>query len=192
MLSALWIIFLICALASDLISGAPYCVGTAALAGAARGAEIALSISGALCLWSGVNRVMEQAGLLSRLAALLRPVLGRLFPVSACDETCFSLLCGNLSANLLGLGNAATPLGIRTVQRMQQHSGSAGISDELCLFIVLNTASLQLIPSTAAAVRAGLGAVNAFDILPAVWLSSACSVLAGVLAARFFAAVTRR
>lgn len=83
-----------------------------------------------------------------------------------------------------GLGNAATPLGVRAAQRMRALSGAAGASDEMCLLVVMNTASLQLIPSTVAAVRARLGAAHAFDILPAVWLASACSVAAGILAAR--------
>ena len=103
---------------------------------------------------------------------------------AAADEEGFSSLCGNLAANLLGLGNAATPLGVRAAQRMQALSGAAHASDEMCLLVVMNTASLQLIPSTVAAVRARLGAVHAFDILPAVWLASACSVAAGILAAR--------
>ena len=108
----------------------------------------------------------------------------RLFPACAADEEGFSSLCGNLAANLLGLGNAATPLGVRAAQRMQALSGAAHASDEMCLLVVMNTASLQLIPSTVAAVRARLGAAHAFDILPAVWLASACSVAAGILAAR--------
>ncbi len=127
---------------------------------------------------------MERAGLTEKLCAALRPVLQRLFPVCATDSEGFWNLCGNLSANLLGLGNAATPLGIRAAQRMQTLAGGKGASDEMCLLVVMNTASLQLIPSTVAAVRAQLGAVHAFDILPAVWLASACSVGAGILAAK--------
>ena len=105
-------------------------------------------------------------------------------PVAHTGNSRFWNLCGNLSANLLGLGNAATPLGIRAAQRMQTLAGGKGASDEMCLLVVMNTASLQLIPSTVAAVRAQLGAVHAFDILPAVWLASACSVGAGILAAK--------
>ena len=155
-----------------------------ALAGAAAGIELTLSLAGPICLWSALARAMEQTGLTVRLCRALRPGLRRLFPACAADEEGFSSLCGNLAANLLGLGNAATPLGVRAAQRMQALSGAVGASDEMCLLVVMNTASLQLIPSTVAAVRARLGAAHAFDILPAVWLASACSVAAGILAAR--------
>ena len=132
---------------------------------------------------------MERAGVLHMVSKAMRPVLGKLFPRCAQDPVCLRCLCGNLSADVLGLGNAATPFGIRAVLRMRDILSGPAAKNELYLFIVLNTASLQLIPSTAAALRASLGAAHAFDILPAVWLSSACSVLAGILAAKQFARV---
>mgnify|MGYP002536484672 CR=1 FL=1 len=141
------------------------------------------TLAGPVCLWSGLSQAMERAGLTEGLCTALRPMLRRLFPVCAKDSEGFWNLCGNLSANLLGLGNAATPLGIRTAQRMQALSGGGGASDELCLLVVMNTASLQLIPSTVAAVRASYGAAAAFDIMPAVWVSSAVSLAVGIAAA---------
>ena len=93
-------------------------------------------------------------------------------------------LSGNLTANLLGLGNAATPLGLKAVQRMKQLSGSDRASNEMCRLIVMNTASVQLLPTTVAAVRSSLGAASPFDILPAVWVTSLCSVFLGLLAAK--------
>ena len=93
-------------------------------------------------------------------------------------------LCGNLSANLLGLGNAATPLGVQAVQQMKVRSGGDAASDEMCMLIVMNTASMQLLPTTVASVRAGLGAAKPFEILVPVWLASVCSVGAGIFAAK--------
>ena len=101
-------------------------------------------------------------------------------------------LCANLSTNLLGLGNAATPMGINAVRRMQAVSGTAEATDDMCLLIVMNSASVQLIPSTVAALRASLGAASAFDILPAVWLASSVSVTSGILAARLLRRWWRR
>ena len=99
-------------------------------------------------------------------------------------------IAANVSANLLGLGNAATPLGIQAARRMARGcSGTA--SDELCLLVVLNTASIQLLPATIASVRSASGAQSPFDILPAVWLASALSVTVGILAARLFARLWR-
>ena len=158
---------------------------TAALfRGAGTAVTLTLSLAGTLCLWSGVIRVMEAAGLSGGLSRLLRPLLRRLFPAAFRDPEAAACLSGNFTANLLGLGNAATPLGLRAVQRMQALSGGTRATDEMCRLIVLNTASVQLLPATVAAVRAALGAPSPFDILPAVSLTSLCSVSAGLLAAR--------
>ena len=99
------------------------------------------------------------------------------------DPETMEALCGNATANLLGLGNAATPLGVSAVCRMQTLARSSEATDEACRLIVMNTASIQLLPTTVAALRGSLGATAPFDILPAVWLSSALSVTAGLGAA---------
>ena len=156
--------------------------GSAVLEGAREAVSFCLSLGGALCLWSSVLELLERCGGVRRLSRVLRPLLCRLFPGAAREETLLSALTENLSANLLGLGNAATPAGIRAARGMARRSGGAA-SDELCLLLVLNTASLQLLPTTVAAIRAAAGAASAFDILPAVWLSSLCSLAAGLLAA---------
>ena len=130
--------------------------------------------------------LMERCGMASAISKALRPLLVRLFPQAAKDRDTLDALSQNVSANLLGLGNAATPAGIRAAKGMAGLGAKA--EDELCLLVVLNTASIQLIPSTIAAVRASQGAVSAFDITPAVWISSLVSVCAGLGAA----AVLRR
>lgn len=156
----------------------------AALEGAQNAVTLCVSLAGALCLWSGVAKVMEQAGLMKKLGKLMTPIFRRLFPRTGRDEIAMGYLTANVSANLLGLGNAATPMGIETVKRMKTLSGSETATDEMCLLIVMNTASIQLLPTTVASVRASLGACSPFDILPAVWLTSVCSVCAGILAAK--------
>ena len=186
-MNAVWMILLIGSFIASLWTGTWHTLSAAALSGAQQGVTVTLSIAGALCLWTGVSRVMERAGLTEKLGRLLRPLLSRLFPDAAKDGDALGKIVGNFTANLLGLGNAATPLGIAAVQRMQALSGSAEATDEMCLLIVLNTASVQLIPATVAAVRAALGAPRPFAILPAVWLASALSAAGGVLAAKIFA-----
>lgn len=183
-MSYVWCLLLLASVIYSVFAGTAAATGAAALTGAQNGVTLGLSIAGSLCLWSGLSRVMEKSGLAARLAALLRPLFRRLFPVSSRDPAALQNLSGNFTANLLGLGNAATPLGIAAVRRMQTLSGSQDASDEMCRFIVLNTASIQLVPATVAAVRTSLGAARAFDILPAVWLTSLCSVSAGLLAAK--------
>ena len=170
----------------SILTGRTAQTGSAALVGAQNGVTLALSLCGSLCLWSGFAKLTEKSGLARRFSELLRPLLSRLFPEASRDPSALQDLCGNLTANFLGLGNAATPMGISAVRRMHALSGKPDASDEMCRLIVLNTASIQLIPSTVGAVRASLGSARPFDILPAVWLTSACSVTAGLLAARLF------
>ena len=166
-------------------------VSAAALTGAQSAVELCLSMAGAICLWSGVMTLMDRCGLSGKLAGLLRPLLRRILPNASRDRETLAALSANVSANLLGLGNAATPLGIRAATRMAQGCNSVA-SDELCRLVVLNTASIQLLPTTVAAVRSAHGCAAPFDILPAVWLSSVLSVSAGLLAARGLQAVWRR
>ena len=164
---------------------------SAALEGAAAAVELVLVMAGALCLWSGVLELMRRSGMAAGLSRLLRPVLRRLLPQAGRDEETLAALSANVSANLLGLGNAATPLGIRAATRMAQGCGGVA-SDELCRLVVLNTASIQLLPTTVAAVRSAHGCAAPLDILPSVWLSSLLSVTAGLLAARGLQALWRR
>ena len=160
--------------------------GSSLFEGAGKAVEFSLSIGGGICLWSAVMELMERCGTASAISKALRPLLVRLFPQAAKDRETLDALSQNVSANLLGLGNAATPAGIRAAKGMAGLGKKA--EDELCLLVVLNTASIQLIPSTIAAVRASQGASSAFDITPAVWISSLISVCAGLGAA----AVLRR
>ena len=166
-------------------------VGSAALAGASAAVELCLGMAGSMCLWSGIMAVMDACGLTQRLSRLFRPVLRRLLPKACRDPETLAALSGNVSANLLGLGNAATPLGMEAARRMSRRTpGVAG--DSLCMLVVCNTASIQLLPTTVAAVRMAAGSAAPFDILPAVWVTSALSVLTGITAARVLAKVWRQ
>lgn len=186
----IWTGMVVLSVGYGLYAGTMGAVGAAAMEGAAAAVELCLSMAGVICLWNGVMAVMKACGLTEGLNRVLRPVLSRLLPQACRDRETLSALSGNVSANLLGLGNAATPLGITAAQRMARGCGGRA-SDELCLLVVLNTASIQLLPTTIAGVRSALGAANAFDILPAVWLASAISVTVGLLAARLLSRLWR-
>lgn len=186
LMGIIWTGLLVLSILFSCASGTVNAVGEAALEGAAQAVELAISIGGAICLWCAVMELMKECGLAEGLARLLRPVLKRLFPKCKDNEEIMQPLSANVSANLLGLGNAATPMGIQAAKGMAR-LGERGIaSDELCRLVVLNTASIQLLPTTVAAIRAAEGAAVPFDILPAVWISSALSVTAGLLAAKLF------
>ena len=158
-------------------------LAAAIMKGAQAGVTLAISMSGSICLWTGVGKLMEKSGITAFLSRLLRPVLGKLFPSSKSDTQLAGSLSANVCANFLGLGNAATPMGIQAAKRLALRSRNGVASNELCRLIVLNTASIQLIPANVAAVRSALGCATPFDILPAVWVTSLCSAGLGVTAA---------
>lgn len=162
-----------------LLGGTLDAVSAAALSGAASAVTLCLSMAGALCLWTGVMEVMERSGLAAKLARLFRPPLRRFLPQASRDTKTLAAVSANVSANLLGLGNAATPLGLKAASRMAKGTGGVA-SDELCLLVVLNTASIQLVPATVASLRAAAGCGTPFDILPAVWLTSLLALAAGL------------
>ena len=165
------------------LSGHGGALSAAAVEGAQAGVTLALSITGAVCLWSGVGKLMEKIGVTASLSRLLSPVLGRIFPSTKKDARLAGSLSANVCANFLGLGNAATPMGIQAARRLKDPEEPTLATDERCRLIVLNTASIQFLPTNVAAVRSALGCASPFDILPAVWVSSLLSASLGVLAA---------
>lgn len=180
LMSWIWAIISAISLCSAFLTGNGSALAGAVVQGAGAGVNLAITMAGSLCLWSGVGAVMEAAGITDMLSRLFRPLLHKVFPSTKKDAALSRDLSGNICANFLGLGNAATPLGIRAAQRLKRGDTA---TDELCRLIVLNTASIQLIPANVAAVRSGLGCQSPFDILPAVWITSVLSAGLGVTAA---------
>ena len=189
-MTLIWTGMVVGSILCGLVTGRGPEVAAAAVEGAHAAVELCLSIAGMLCLWTGVMEVMRQSGLSDKLSRLLRPVLCRLYPAVADDRQVMDSIAANVSANLLGLSNAATPLGLEAARGMSRRSGKVA-SDALCMLVVCNTASIQLIPTTVATVRAAAGSGAPFDILPAVWLASAISVTVGIAAAKVCARLWR-
>lgn len=186
----IWTGMAVLSILCGLATGRGDLVAAAAVEGAQAAVELCVSIAGMLCLWTGVMEIMRRSGLAEGLSRLLRPVLSALFPQVSKDRGVMDSISANVSANLLGLGNAATPLGIEAVRRMERKSPGTA-SDAMCMLVVCNTASIQLIPTTVASVRAAAGSSSPFDILPAVWLASALSVGVGITSCKLFARIWR-
>lgn len=186
----IWTGMAVLSILCGLATGRGELVAAAAVEGAQAAVELCVSIAGMLCLWTGVMEIMRRSGLAEGLSRQLRPVLSALFPQVSKDRGVMDSISANVSANLLGLGNAATPLGIEAVRRMERKSPGTA-SDAMCMLVVCNTASIQLIPTTVASVRAAAGSSAPFDILPAVWLASALSVGVGISACKLFARIWR-
>lgn len=179
-MSWIWTGFVLLSILCAALTGQGPALSAATLSGAQAGVTLAVSMAGSLCLWAGVGKLMETAGLTARLSRLLQPMLRRLFPSTRRDPELAGALSANICANVLGLGNAATPMGIQAAKRLKQGDTA---TDELCRLVVLNTASIQLIPANVAAIRSSLGCAAPFDILPAVWVTSLCSAGLGLAVA---------
>ena len=173
LMGVIWTGMILAAILFSCANGTTAEVGEAALEGAQAAVELCLSIGGVMCLWCAVMELMRRCGIADALAKALRPVLRLLFPEAARHEDILRPLSANVSANLLGLGNAATPMGICAAKGMASLGDGVTATNELC----------RLLPTTVAAIRAAAGAQQPFDILPAVWLSSAISVAVGLTAA---------
>ena len=186
----IWTGMVVVAVLCGIWTGQEAAVAAAAAAGAQGAVELCISLAGMMCLWTGVMEIMRRSGLAEKLSRLLRPVLGLIFPQVARDREIMDSIAANVSANLLGLGNAATPLGIQAARQMSRRTPGVA-SDALCMLVVCNTASIQLIPTTVASVRLAAGCAAPFDILPAVWLASALSVCAGIAAVKVLGRVWR-
>ncbi len=149
--------------------------------------ELVISLCGVMCFWCGLMKVAERAGLTEKLAALLSPIAGLLFKGIRKGGKAVGLITMNLAANILGLGNATTPLGIAAMKAIAEEapaSDPAEASDDMIMLAVLNTASLQILPATAAALRSANGSAKPLDILPCVWIVSAYSVVMAVVSAK--------
>nr|WP_297180868.1 nucleoside recognition domain-containing protein [uncultured Agathobaculum sp.] len=182
MLSAVWVAFLLLALLCGAATGRLEAVTAALGEGTGEAVTLLVGITGLMCFWSGVMELVQQSGLSAKLSRALMPLLRPLFGRAADDRQAMEAVSANVAANLLGLSNAATPLGLRAADRLYTLEGRRGAPDTVLTLITLNTASIQLIPSTVAAIRAANGAAAPFDIMLPVWGASVFSV-AVVLAA---------
>lgn len=182
-LSFLWTAMVGISILCAAITGNTSRLTASAIEGASNAVSLVIAIGGSVCLWTGVGRLMERCGITEVFSHYLAPLMNCLFPSSVNNQPLKHDLTANITANLLGLGNAATPMGISAAKHLINPNHPEIISDELCRLVVLNTASIQLLPTNIAAIRSALGAQSPFDILPAVWLTSILSAGLGLAAA---------
>jgi spore maturation protein A len=182
-MSVLLVIIMFSAILFAIFQGTTVEMSAGLLDGAKDAVTLAISMAGVICLWCGVIEVMRRCGLMEKLAKALNLPLGALFPEARKDNLLRGDIAASVSANLLGLGNAATPLSIRAASRLHEISGGTGTaSNSICMLVILGSCSIQIIPATIAAARASQGAANPFDILPAVWIATVVSCAAGIIA----------
>ena len=165
----------------------------AAMGQAGEAVTLVLSLTGMLCLWSGLMKIAQESGLTELLSRMLAPVTKRLFKGLRPNGEAVNAITMNLIANFLGLGNAATPLGIRAMCEMAKEQRADGAAtNDMAMFVVVNTASIQLIPATTAMLRMQAGSAAPLDILPATWIASVGSVAVGIVMAGLLAPLWRK
>lgn len=186
-----WVITLLITAAAivGIFTGRTAEVSEAFLSESAAAVELAVSLIGIICLWNGIMKVAQKAGLTELLAKLLSPVLSKLFKGLKKGGKAMQYISLNLTANLLGLGNASTPFGLaamREIEKEEQSSSPEKASRNMITFTVMNTASLQLVPTTVAALRLAAGSENPMEILPCVWITSIAALSAALLGTKIF------
>lgn len=165
----------------------------AALAESVNAVELAIRLCGGICLWNGMMHVARQSGLTDRISRMMMPILRPLFRGLSPHSEAARLISMNMAANLIGLGDAVTPLGIAAMKELDRcNPDKLRASSHMVLFVTLNTASLQLVPTTTAMLRLAAGSASPMEIMPAVWIASLCSVAGGAAAALFLTSVSRK
>lgn len=187
MLNFIWSFMILFSIIFSAINGQMDTVALRALDASKDAITTIISLTGAVCFWSGILKIAENGGLIHLLSKTLRPIIRLLFPDINPNSDAAGAIISNMSANMLGMGNAATPLGIKAMQELDNinhHSPTA--SDAMCRLVVINTASIQLIPTTMIAILSGAGGQNPFDIILPTLLCSFPALVFGILLCRAF------
>lgn len=187
MLNYIWpgmiIISVICALTTGKMPD----LSSSVLFGANEAINLTISILGMMCIWSGVMKIAEKSNVTQKLTNFLTPAIKFIFPDCSSHSKCANAICSNITANLLGLGNAATPFGITAMQEMKKISGNSSVaSDSMIMFLVINSASLQIMPMMLCGLRQKYGSTNPMQILPCLWLTSLLSLIFGITLTKCF------
>ena len=185
MLNVIWAVMILISFVCAIFTGRLPQLSEAVLKGAGSAVELVIGTLGMMCAWTGFMKIADAGGLTAVLCKVFNPLLKRLFPDYRAGSSALKAISMNMAANFLGLGNAATPLGIAAMKEMQKENPNPSVANNsMVMFVVINTASIQLIPTFMGALRAQYGAQFPFDILPAVWLASVVSLIVGVIVAK--------
>lgn len=185
MINYIWSIILCASIIFSFISGKSEAMSTVIFSSVSKAVDISITLLGIICFWSGMMEIAKNSGLTKKVETLLRPLTKILFPSLKKESKALSAITMNITANLFGLGNAATPFGLIAVKELErENSFSNRASDAMCTFVIINTASLQLLPTTIMGLRAKFGSVYPAEIIVPVWITSACALLIGVISAK--------
>lgn len=187
MLNKLWPIFIIVSIGYGIIIGKTTDINNAIFESAESAVELTITLLGTICLWSGIMEIASKTKIIKNINKLLKKPMKFLFPDIQENDKEYKEITMNITANILGLGNAATPLGLKAMRTMQdKNKNKEKLNNSMAMFIILNTASLQIIPTTVIAIRNSLGSSNPTKIILPVWISTILAAIAGILASKIF------
>lgn len=189
MLNYVWVVLIVLSFISAILTGNMSQLSKSVIDGAVKAVELSLKLLSTMAFWGGMMKIIENSGLSIIISRILAPVMKRIFPSLRDRKDILSVMTMNVTANLLGLGNAATPLGLESMKRLQSvNPDKTKASREMVFFVVMNTASMKLIPTTVASLRQQHGSKTPFDIVPSCVLASSLSLLAGMIVAYILSA----
>lgn len=189
MLNYIWCGIILLSIIFSIINGTTSELSNAVLNSASDSAELIVTMCGTVCLWSGIMAIADKSGASEKLAKGLSPILSKLFPDIPRESSAFKAICSNITANLLGLGNAATPLGLKAMREMSELNGkSNSASRSMIMFVILNTTSIQLMPTMILSLLNSDGCKNPESIIPCVWISSVFGLVIGIMSVYIFSA----
>jgi spore maturation protein A len=187
MLNILWPIFIIVSFVYAILNGNIESVNNSIFESASSAVQLSITFLGTMCLWNGIMKIAQKTTFVEALTKKINPIINFLFPDMKNNIKAKKEISMNIIANILGLGNAATPLGIKAMETMQkENNNKESVSDSMAMFIVINTASMQLIPTTVIAIRASLNSQNPTSIIIPVWCATIVAAIAGVTATKIF------
>lgn len=187
MINHIWSAMVVFSLITAIFGGTADALSNAIISSASDAVSLCIRLAGTICLWGGLMEIAEQSRLTNAVCRLISPILRLVFPKMDMKSKTARAISMNVTANLLGLGNAATPLGLEAMRHLQsENSSKEKASADMIKFVVMNSAAFHLIPTTVAALRKDYGSENPFDIMPASWISSAAALTVGLTAAVIF------
>lgn len=185
MLNIIWPIFIIISFVYGIFSGNVENINNGIFESVSDAVNLTITFFGTVCLWNGIMQIAIKTNLIHKLTKLLSPILSFLFPDIKKDDEVYKEISMNMIANFLGLGNAATPLGLKAMKSMQKNNFQKDtLSNSMAMFIIINTASIQLIPTTVIAIRSSLNSSNPTKIMIPVWIATIAAAVAGVVSAK--------
>lgn len=187
LMNYIWAGLMLVSIIFAFITGRTNELSNAVIDGASQAIQLVISMTGLVCFWTGLMSIADKGGLTAILAKAFKPIMKKLFPEYEEDSPAIKAICMNITANLLGLGNAATPFGIKAMQEMAKtrpEKLKTTASNSMVMFVVINTASLQIIPTMMSMLRVNHGSKSPFDIMPAVWITSISALISGILVAK--------